>query len=81
MPGTLADLKKLTAFCKKNGIYRIKTADFEFEIDKNSLSSPTKPTASTQPSTDLPQFPAWEALTPEEQVLWSAPIPEGTVNA
>lgn len=66
------ELAKLVHFCRKNGVFKCKTADFEIEIARESLRSP-KPTGNSSGEITNEPFPPWNTLSPEEQLLWSSP--------
>ena len=68
----IKELKKLTEFCRKNGIISLKKGDFEINLSPTSLF-PHKPSKDDdKPLVEESQF------TDEEELLWSASgIPEG----
>lgn len=66
------ELKKIVRFCQKNGIIKFKSGDFEIEIAAQRLvaTSSQREKDSAVPAPE--SFPAWESLTPEQRLLWSA---------
>lgn len=80
MPTKLKELRQLVRFCKQNGVFRCKTAGFEIEISKAVLKKP-KRSLSVAPEEETsqketPQFPAWESMSAEQQLLFSStPVP------
>lgn len=69
----LKELKQITSFCKKNGVFKLKTADFELELSKDSFSIQRESVVQDNPITQ-----GWDTLTPEQQILWSStPTPIG----
>lgn len=72
-------MRKIVLFCKKNGIIKFKSGDFEIEITPtHSNSRKTNKENASEQGLASGAFPSWESLTREQRLLWSATpdIPE-----
>lgn len=69
------ELRKLVQFCRKNGIIRWKSKDFEFTISRLALQLPKK----RQRKVEIPI--AGRAPSSQDMLLWSATAPFIDENA
>lgn len=67
------ELAKLVHFCKKNGVFKCKTPDFEIEIARECLT-PRKRTAEEKLESNPANLPAWDNLSQEQKLLWSSSL-------
>ena len=69
---THKDLQKLIKFLQKNGVNRLKTAEFEIELGSR-LAPKRQTTKQAGPDSDSSGPAAWDSLTDEQKLLWSSP--------
>lgn len=64
------ELKQIVTVCRKNGILRLKTSEFEIELDRSSFK---KTKVDKLIEKKLEEFPAWDSLPEEARLLYSSP--------
>lgn len=79
------ELQKIVKFCRKNGVSRIKTGEFELELE-GRLTPGTSRHRNADPGSDSSPpgsaIPPFDSLTREQQLLWSStPTNEGFSDA
>lgn len=82
MPLNQKELQKLVKFCRKNGVSKIKTTDFEIEISLSTPCPKKEPGSTVTGGGTEPGIPSFDQLSDMQRILWSStPMNEGMGNA
>ncbi len=77
--GNLSDLRKITAFMRKNGILCFRNAQFEIRLSRQALKIPIPKSKADIPHVD--SDPQARPPTQDELLFWSSTPGIGTDNA